>query len=600
MGKKKSRTPLRSDDLEATASERLLPDRSSDAESRRLERHESLSSRRQRTKSRKIWCAIVALVTGILGFIAVLAILRAVEDAGRLVPSKRVVFPTQYEASVTFNMPYMDMVEPLYVHVDEAKGLQKLSYYGGTDVYIYNTSGHSYQIFPVIHQRRCIKSGPESLQHIWPNMDRFEPQHGVFLVGGRPCLSWKFVTKLREPTPDGLMGEYTLYVDQDTEKPVRFHYVGRNGMLGGSHIDEYSLDYVYVREGAVDEDVFASPPASMNCTEMPGDDKSPARNPKQDITMLLPEGIAMKKEVFDNFSVMHDKSYNNTAEAVQRLATFHHNLRFINAENRKGLPYHLRVNQFADLTHEERQQLHRPSRVKRAMNNGALSMHKISSIGDPGDIDWLKKGAVTPVKDQGTCGSCWTFGTTGALEGALFAQQKKLFNMSQQNLLDCSWDYGNNACDGGLDYQAYEWIMANGGLETTATYGSYRNAPDYCHFNASNAIGRMKGFVNVTSVEALNDALATVGPLSVSIDAALPSFYFYGGGFYDNTECKSDVDSLDHSVLAVGVTTHNGQKYTIIKNSWSTHWGEGGYIKISQKDNLCGVAAAATYPVLAD
>ena len=129
------------------------------------------------------------------------------------------------------------------------------------------------------------------------------------------------------------------------------------------------------------------------------------------------------------------------------------------------------------------------------------------------------------------------------------------------------WDYGNNACDGGLDYQAYEWIMANGGLETTATYGSYRNAPDYCHFNASNAIGRMKGFVNVTSVEALNDALATIGPLSVSIDAALPSFYFYGGGFYDNTECKSDVDSLDHSVLAVGVTTHNGQKFTIVSRA---------------------------------
>ena len=171
--------------------------------------------------------------------------------------------------------------------------------------------------------------------------------------------------------------------------------------------------------------------------------------------------------------------------------------------------------------------------------------------------------------------------------------------------------------------------MANGGLETTATYGPYRNAPDYCHFNVDNAIGRMKGFVNVTSVEALNDALATIGPLSVSIDATLPSFYFYGGGYYDDIACKSDLYSLDHSVLAVGVTTHNGQKYTLVrkyacelfssstliskssldgvhgfyeqvKNSWSTHWGESGYIKIAQKDNVCGVATAATYPVLAD
>ncbi|RLN56957.1 hypothetical protein BBJ29_000894 [Phytophthora kernoviae] len=175
-------------------------------------------------------------------------------------------------------------------------------------------------------------------------------------------------------------------------------------------------------------------------------------------------------------------------------------------------------------------------------------------------------------------------------------------NLWLSNRFDLSkidrWDYGNNACDGGLDYQAYEWIMANGGLETTATYGTYRNVPDYCHFNADNAIGRMKGFMNVTSVAALNDALATVGPLSVSIDAALPSFYFYGGGYYEDVECKSDLDSLDHSVLAVGVTTYKGQKYTLVKNSWSTHWGEDGYIKISQKDNLCGVATAATYPVL--
>ncbi|KAG3144913.1 hypothetical protein PI126_g13942, partial [Phytophthora idaei] len=333
MGKKKSKTTLPTEDLEASASESLLP--SSDAEYHRLEKHDSAILRRQRIKSRRIWCAIIALTTGILGFIAVLAILRAVEDANHLAPTKRPVFPTQYEASVTFNMPYMDMVEPLYVHVDEAKGLQKLSYYGGTDVYIYNTSGTSYQIIPVIRERKCFKFGSESLQHIFPNMTLFEPQRGVFLVEGRPCFSWKFMTKLHEPTEDGLLGEYTLYVDQKTERPVRFHYVGRNGMLGGSHIDEYYLDYIYVRDGPVDEDVFSFLPASMNCTEMPGDDGGPSRNPKQDIHMLMPEGTTVKKEIFDNFSETHDKTYDDDAEAVQRMATFHHNLRFINGENRK-------------------------------------------------------------------------------------------------------------------------------------------------------------------------------------------------------------------------------------------------------------------------
>ena len=197
-------------------------------------------------------------------------------------------------------------------------------------------------------------------------------------------------------------------------------------------------------------------------------------------------------------------------------------------------------------------------------------------------------------------------------------QQHKLVNLSQQNLMDCSyvwpffqsdgirthghcndrWEFGNRACDGGFDYQAYKWIMDAGGIEASTTYGPYRNAPDYCHFNASNAVATMAGFVNVTGVEALNDALATIGPLSVSIDATPPSFYFYAGGYYDDASCKRDVDSLDHSVLAVGTTMHQGQKYTIVKNSWSPHWGENGYIQISQKNNLCGVATAATYPVL--
>lgn len=165
--------------------------------------------------------------------------------------------------------------------------------------------------------------------------------------------------------------------------------------------------------------------------------------------------------------------------------------------------------------------------------------------------------------------------------------------------MDCSWEFGNRACDGGFDYQAYKWVIESGGIESSDTYGSYRNVPGYCHFNASNVVARMTGFANVTGISELNDALSTIGPLSVSIDASLPSFYFYGGGYYDDPECKNDIDNLDHSVLAVGVTTNDkGERFTIVKNSWSTHWGEEGYIKIAQKNNVCGVSTAATYPIL--
>ncbi|GLD93729.1 hypothetical protein PINS_up002334 [Pythium insidiosum] len=578
--------------LDEDASERLLAD-VSDPES-----SESPMLVRRRRNARTIWCAIVALTSGILIFIGILTILRAVQDANNLVPTKLPRFPVSYEASVMVNMPYINLQEPLYAHVDEMRGVQKLSYYGDTDVYIFNATGPSYQIIPVGHELRCFVSDPAPLQHVFPaNMSVFEPQHGVTLIRGRSCLSWRYVTPGDGPTADGLKGQYTLFVDQHSEEPVRFHYVGRSDMLGGSHVDEYFLDYEFIRAGPIDEHVFTALPSLMNCTNL-SDFHGPTRAPQQDLHMLMPEGAPKKQEVFVAFKEQHDKAYSNLEEESHRMVTFHHNLRYINAMNRQGRSFHLAPNAFADLTHAERLTLHRPNRVKRAVNNGAPLVHQLSETDAPDEIDWRKEGAVTPVKDQGFCGSCWTFGTTGALEGAIFVNYKKLFNLSQQSLLDCSWDEGNMACDGGLDYQAYEWIMKAGGIESSDTYGAYRNAPGYCHFNASNAVARMTGFVNVTTVDALNDALATVGPLSVSIDATLPSFYFYSGGWFDDVACKSDVDSLDHSVLAVGVTVHNGQKYTIVKNSWSTHWGEDGYIKISQKDNLCGVATAATYPLV--
>ena len=115
-----------------------------------------------------------------------------------------------------------------------------------------------------------------------------------------------------------------------------------------------------------------------------------------------------------------------------------------------------------------------------------------------------------------------------------------------------------------MDYQAYQWIIKHGGLESEDTYGSYRNLPGFCHFNQSNAWGQMSGFTNVSGVDAFNDALYNIGPLSVSIDASRPSFYFYAGGYYDDIECKSSIDDLDHSVLAVGVVKNNDEKFTLV------------------------------------
>uniref|UniRef100_A0A8C2TWD7 Peptidase C1A papain C-terminal domain-containing protein n=1 Tax=Coturnix japonica TaxID=93934 RepID=A0A8C2TWD7_COTJA len=214
----------------------------------------------------------------------------------------------------------------------------------------------------------------------------------------------------------------------------------------------------------------------------------------------------------------------------------------------------------------------------------------------------LSPGAVTPVKDQAVCGSCWSFATTGAMEGALFLKTGVLTPLSQQVLIDCSWGFGNYACDGGEEWRAYEWIKKHGGIASTESYGPYlgqvRNG--YCHYNQSELVAPLAGYVTVEpgNAEALKAALFKHGPIAVNIDASHKSFTFYANGVYEEPHCGEGV-GLDHAVLAVGYGVLHGKSYWLIKNSWSTYWGNDGYILMAMKDNNCGVATAASFPILA-
>uniref|UniRef100_A0A8C7EC55 Peptidase C1A papain C-terminal domain-containing protein n=1 Tax=Nothoprocta perdicaria TaxID=30464 RepID=A0A8C7EC55_NOTPE len=211
-------------------------------------------------------------------------------------------------------------------------------------------------------------------------------------------------------------------------------------------------------------------------------------------------------------------------------------------------------------------------------------------------------GAVTPVKDQAVCGSCWSFATTGAMEGALFLKTGVLTPLSQQVLIDCSWGFGNFACDGGEEWRAYEWIKKHGGIASTESYGSYKGQVRAAVTAArSELLGKITGYVNVTSgnVTAVKTALYKHGPVAVSIDASHKSFSFYSNGVYYEPKCANTTGALDHAVLAVGYGVLQGETYWLVKNSWSTYWGNDGYILMAMRDNNCGVATEATYPVLA-
>jgi C1A family cysteine protease len=330
--------------------------------------------------------------------------------------------------------------------------------------------------------------------------------------------------------------------------------------------------------------------------------------PQADFDMLHPEGAEMRHRDHGDFLKAFDKEYRSEAEHEDRKALYHAANRYINAVNRQKNTYVLAANHMADWTADEKKAVRgRLSTSAEDLENLPMQAeftHEHSGKPPPKNgIDWRGSGAVTPVKDQGTCGSCWSYGTTGTIEGQVFLKTGKRTRISQQNLMDCSWPEGNNACDGGLDYNAYAWIVKHGGIATEDTYGDYLNADGFCHFTDPDVTvgAKLKGYANVTEgdVHAMNDALVNVGPLSVSIDASPDSFYYYSGGYYSNPECKNGVDDLDHTVLAVGFTKgKDGKMYSIVKNSWSTHWGDQGFVYVAQEGNICGVATTPTYAIL--
>jgi cathepsin L len=204
-----------------------------------------------------------------------------------------------------------------------------------------------------------------------------------------------------------------------------------------------------------------------------------------------------------------------------------------------------------------------------------------------------------PVKNQGQCGSCWSFSTTGSTEGAHAIKTGNLVSLSEQNLMDCSTSYGNNGCNGGLMDDAFQYIIANNGIDTESCY-PYQAQDGTCQYSTSCIGATLTSYQDIAqgSESDLQAAVANNGPVSVAIDAGLSSFQFYSGGVYSDSGCGNQPNDLDHGVLAVGYGTLGGQDMWIVKNSWGSSWGVNGYIMMARNDNnMCGIATMASYPI---
>ncbi|KAH8370819.1 hypothetical protein KR093_005101, partial [Drosophila rubida] len=317
------------------------------------------------------------------------------------------------------------------------------------------------------------------------------------------------------------------------------------------------------------------------------------------ILLLIGLSHANLEEEFESFKQIFNKIYKDVTEHDQRKQIFKDNSELISQHNELhaagGKSYKMGINQFSDLHSEEFQQLMLSSINSTDFTTG---IHQIftpsSSVQIPDSIDWREKGAVTGVKDQGGCGSCWAFATIGTLEGQNFIKNQQLVSLSEQNLVDCSKNDGG--CQGGWPDNALNYIKDNGGVDTEDSY-PYEAKDGECRFNPEHIGAKVTDIVVVASDDesALATAVAEKGPISVAVDASF--FQHYQGGILDEPSCQGGVN---HGVVVVGYGHDDtGGDYWLVKNSWGTSWGENGYVRMARnKNNQCKIASHGVYPLV--
>nr|XP_057908767.1 cathepsin K [Doryrhamphus excisus]XP_057908768.1 cathepsin K [Doryrhamphus excisus]XP_057908769.1 cathepsin K [Doryrhamphus excisus] len=304
---------------------------------------------------------------------------------------------------------------------------------------------------------------------------------------------------------------------------------------------------------------------------------------------------------WEQWKMTHGREYNGLDEEGIRRAIWEKNMLMIEAHNQEAAlgihTYELAMNHLGDMTSEEVVDKMMGLQVPMNRDRGFTMEVDKQDYRLPKSLDYRKKGMVTPVKDQGSCGSCWAFSSAGALEGQLAKTTGQLRNLSPQNLVDCVTE--NSGCGGGYMTNAFKYVQDNGGIDSDESY-PYVGQQQMCRYNSSGTAAECQGFkeVPVGDEHALAVALFKAGPVSVGIDAAQGTFQFYQRGVYYDPNCNKD--DVNHAVLAVGYgVTPRGKKYWIVKNSWSEQWGNKGYILMARnRGNLCGIANLASFPIV--
>jgi len=309
--------------------------------------------------------------------------------------------------------------------------------------------------------------------------------------------------------------------------------------------------------------------------------------------VVVAQALTPEEKLFIAHVQRYNKKYEGADSFFKRFHIFKENLAYVQTENSRNHSYTLGLNEFADMTKQEFFSTHtglmqRPAGVKQSNVFSAPAGFKPLA-----GVDWRKQNAVTPIKNQGQCGSCWAFSTTGAVEGAFAIKEHQLPNLSEQQLVDCAGDSGNMGCNGGLMDYAFTWLQDNAAA-SQAEY-PYKGFDQDCQGPAQSDHFKTTGYTDVQSgSETALAAAVTKQPVSVAIEADQSAFQFYSGGVF-SAACGQQ---LDHGVLAVGFDSQGPQNYWIVKNSWGTSWGEQGYMRMIRGKNQCGINNMASVPTI--
>ncbi|KAJ3670887.1 hypothetical protein LUZ60_008313 [Juncus effusus] len=321
------------------------------------------------------------------------------------------------------------------------------------------------------------------------------------------------------------------------------------------------------------------------------------------LLLLVPVSLTMEDSSLsvqhEKWMAQHGRIYKNPEEKARRFEIFKTNAEYVQSVNRAGnRTYWLGLNRFADLTNEEFKSSFlgfKPNPfIAKEDSKKPLKYANLANV--PSSMDWRDYGAVTAVKDQGTCGDCWAFSAVGAIEGAVKLSTGQLMSLSEQEILDCTGS--EMSCKGGTIKAAFHFVMSNGGLTTESNY-PYRQKKGSCNAGMkANSVAHISGFEFVphNNGEALLNAVS-MQPVSAGIEGSGHDFQFYNSGIFTGS-CGT---ILDHAVTIIGYGMSGNLKYWLVKNSWGKGWGENGFMRIQRGINspggLCGIAMQASYPI---